>query len=288
MNTRRPTATLTRYAVIGHPVAHSQSPFIHGQFATQTGEAIDYGRIDCGPAGFEPAVRDFAASGAGGCNVTVPFKFDAAGLAARTTERARLAGAANILRFDRDGWLADNTDGSGLVRDIEHNAQWPLAGRRILLVGAGGAAAGVLGPLLGCQPLQLVLVNRRPERAQMLAQRHAALALQNGIELSTAAIEDPGADFDVVINATASSLHVAGVPVPGRVLRRDALAVDLMYGPAAQGFIDWAESHGARGRDGLGMLVEQAADAFQVWRGVRPDSTSVLQALRDRLARAGR
>ncbi len=282
------SATATRYAVIGHPVAHSQSPYIHALFAAQTGEAVSYGRIDCGPSGFETAVREFAAGGAGGCNVTVPFKFDAAALAATTTARARLAGAANILRFDRDGWLADNTDGSGLVRDIELNAGWPLAGRRVLLVGAGGAAAGVLGPLLGCRPRQLVLVNRRPERAQALAQRHATLALQTGTALSTAPIDAPGTDFDLVINATASSLQAAGVPVPASVLGRGALAVDLMYGPAAQGFLDWAEAHGARGRDGLGMLVEQAAEAFQVWRGVRPDSDPVLQSLRNLLSHAAR
>ncbi len=277
---------ITRYAVIGHPVAHSQSPFIHAAFAQQTGEAIEYGRIDCGPDGFEPAVRRFAEEGAGGCNVTVPFKFSAAGLAAQCTERARLAGAANILRFDAAGWLADNTDGSGLLRDIEVNAQWPLAGRRVLLVGAGGAAAGVLGPLLRARPRQLVLVNRRPERAKALAGCHAAAALQAGVDLTTAPIDNPGMAFDLVINATASSLNAAAVPVPAQVLARGALAMDLMYGAAAQGFLDWAERGGAQARDGLGMLVEQAAEAFFVWRGVRPAGAPVLQALRDRLARS--
>jgi shikimate dehydrogenase len=278
--------SLTRYAVIGHPVAHSQSPFIHAAFAAQTGEPVEYGRIDCGPDGFEAAVRDFAAQGAGGCNITVPFKFDAARLARDCTERARLAGAANILRFDADGWLADNTDGSGLLRDIEHNAQWPLAGRRVLLVGAGGAGAGVLGPLLHAGPRQLVLVNRSAERARELAARHAEVARAAGVDLSVAPIEAPGRGFDLVINATASSLQAAAVPVPAEVLGPDALAMDLMYGPAAQAFLDWAAGHGARGRDGLGMLVEQAAEAFFVWRGVRPDSAPVLQALRERLAAA--
>ncbi len=279
-----PSSTPTRYAVVGHPVAHSQSPFIHAAFAAQTGEAVDYGRIDCGPQGFDTAVRAFAAEGASGCNVTVPFKFDAAGLAARCSERARLAGAANTLRFDRDGWLADNTDGSGLLRDIEQGANFKLAGRRVLLIGAGGAGAGVLGPLLTAQPRQLVLVNRSRDRAQALLDRHAALAREQSVDLACAAIDEPGHGFDLVINATAASLQAAGVPVPAQVLRRGALAVDLMYGPAAQGFMAWAHAAGAQGRDGLGMLVEQAAEAFFVWRGVRPDTAPVLAALRQRLA----
>lgn len=274
----------SRYAVIGHPVAHSQSPFIHAQFAAQTGQAIDYGRIDCGADGFERAVREFAAGGAGGCNVTVPFKFEAAALAATRTARAQLAGAANTLRFDAGGWLADNTDGCGLLRDIEGNAGFELAGRRVLLIGAGGAGAGVLGPLLGAQPRELVLVNRSPARATALAERHARAAQTAGVQLRVAPIEAPGTAFDLVINASASSLQGAAVPVPDEVIGAGALAVDLMYGRAAQGFLDWAAQRGARGRDGLGMLVEQAAEAFFVWRGVRPDSAPVLQALRKRLA----
>ncbi|HNU10465.1 MAG TPA: shikimate dehydrogenase [Rubrivivax sp.] len=274
----------SRYAVIGHPVAHSQSPFIHAQFAAQTGQAIDYGRIDCGADGFERALREFAAGGAGGCNVTVPFKFEAAALAATRTARAQLAGAANTLRFDAGGWLADNTDGCGLLRDIEGNAGFALAGRRVLLIGAGGAGAGVLGPLLGAQPRELVLVNRSPARATALAERHAQAAQTAGVQLRVAPIEAPGTGFDLVINASASSLQGAAVPVPDEVIGAGALAVDLMYGPAAQGFLDWAAQRGARGRDGLGMLVEQAAEAFFVWRGVRPDSAPVLQALRKRLA----
>ena len=279
---------LIPYAVIGHPVAHSQSPFIHAAFAAQTGEPVDYGRIDCGPDGFDAAVRRFAAQGAGGCNITVPFKFQAAELAARCSERARLAGAANILKFDPgpDGWLADNTDGSGLLRDITHHAGFDLAGRRVLLVGAGGAGAGVLGPLLQARPRRLVVVNRSAERAVRLVERHAALALAQGVELSTAPLDQPGRGFELVINASASSLQSAGVPVPASVLAPRALAMDLMYGPAAQAFLDWAAAHGASGRDGLGMLVEQAAEAFFVWRGVRPDGAPVLQALRRHLGMA--
>jgi shikimate dehydrogenase len=273
-----------RYAVIGHPVAHSQSPFIHAAFAEQTGEAVDYGKLDCGADGFEAAVRGFAAQGGAGCNVTVPFKFQALGLGSRLSRRAQQAGVANLLRFDADGWLADNTDGVGLLRDIEHNAQQPLAGRRVLLVGAGGAAAGVLGPLLQARPQQLVLVNRRRERAQALADRHAEEAGLADVELTVADIERPGQGFDVVINATSSSLLAAAVPVPSQVLKAGTLALDMMYGAAAQGFLDWARRGGANGRDGLGMLVEQAAEAFFVWRSVRPDSAPVLQTLRERLS----
>lgn len=284
MQTQPVKRKLTPYAVIGHPVAHSQSPFIHAAFAAQTGEPITYDRLDCGADGFEAALHRLAAQGAGGCNITVPFKFKALELATRASARAQQAGAANILSFGPGAWLADNTDGCGLVRDIEGNAAWLLAGQRVLLIGAGGAAAGVLGPLLAAGPQQLVLVNRRRERAQELSARHAQIALEAGVELLVADIEHPGRAFDVVINATASSLQAAAVPVPAQVLREGSLALDMMYGNAAQGFLDWARQGGAIGRDGLGMLVEQAAEAFHVWRGVRPESAPVLQALREHLS----
>lgn len=278
-----------RYAVAGHPVEHSQSPFIHAEFARQTGQTIDYGRLLCPLDGFADAVRAFAADRSAGvvrgCNVTVPFKFEAFGLAARRTPRAQRAEAANTLRFDGEdagGWLADNTDGVGLVRDIEHNAGVRLDGRRVLLIGAGGAAAGALGPLLEARPATLVVANRTRAKAQALVARHADMA--NGTSLSACAPGEAGTGFDVVINATASSLQGADIPVDARVLAPGALALDMMYGPAARGFLAWAESHGAHGRDGLGMLVEQAAEAFFVWRGVRPDTAPVLSALRARLA----
>lgn len=278
-----------RYAVAGHPVEHSQSPFIHAEFARQTGQMIDYGRLLCPLDGFADTVRAFAADRSAGpvrgCNVTVPFKFEAFELATRRTPRAQRAEAANTLRFDGEdagGWLADNTDGVGLTRDIEHNAGVRLAGRRILLIGAGGAAAGALGPLLEARPAALVVANRTRAKAEALVARHADLA--QGVSLSACAPDEAGAGFDVVVNATAASLQGAGIPVDARVLAPDALALDMMYGPAARGFLAWAESHGARGRDGLGMLVEQAAEAFFVWRGVRPDTAPVLAALRVRLA----
>jgi shikimate dehydrogenase len=290
--TAQPGSSPDRYAVLGNPVAHSRSPFIHAAFARQTGQHLDYGRVLCPLDGFAAALREFAGGQDGhggparGCNVTVPFKFQALRLAARHSERAALAGAANTLRFDAAGWFADNTDGVGLVRDIELNAGLPLAGRRVLLVGAGGAGAGVLGPLLAARPAEVVVANRTLENAQALVSRHDAAARANGVRLAACGLDSPGAAFDVVLNASASSLQGQGSPVPAAVLAPGALAVDLMYGAAAEPFLAWARAAGAGARDGLGMLVEQAAESYLVWRGVRPLTAPVLQALRASLAAA--
>jgi shikimate dehydrogenase len=275
-----------RYAVLGNPVQHSRSPFIHAQFAQQTGERIEYGRQLGALDGFVAAVRALQASGARGCNVTVPFKFEAPALATTLTPRAALAQAANVLRFDADGWFADNTDGVGLVRDVEHNAGVALRGRRVLLIGAGGAAAGVLGPLLEARPAQLRVYNRSTDKAAAQVSRLAALARERRVGLEAGALADAGEAHDVVLNATASSLGGYEVPVDAKVLAPGALALDMMYGPAAQAFMAWALRHGAAPRDGLGMLVEQAAEAFFVWRGVRPDTATVLRALREQMASA--
>jgi len=275
-----------RYAVLGNPVAHSRSPDIHAAFARQTGQDIEYGRVLCPLDGFEAKVREFVAGGGRGCNVTVPFKFEAPQLAARCSDRARLAGAANTLRFDAAGWFADNTDGIGLVRDIEHNAGVPLAGRRVLLVGAGGAGAGVLGPLLAARPAELVVANRTLDKALALVARHAAWAREHGVRLAASGLDRPGDAFDVVLNASASSLQGEPPPVPRAALRPGALAVDLMYGAAAEPFLAWAREAGATSRDGLGMLVEQAAESFCLWRGMRPLTAPVLQALRAGLGAA--
>jgi shikimate dehydrogenase len=277
-----------RYAVLGNPVAHSRSPFIHAQFAQQTGEPIEYGRVLCPFDRFEASVREYAASrhdGKGparGCNVTVPFKLLAPALAVRVSERAALAQAANVLRFDADGWFADNTDGIGLVRDIEQHAGFRITEARVLLVGAGGAAAGVLGPLMASRPREIVVANRTRERAAALVERHRGAAA--GLPLRASGLDDCGEAFDLVINSSASSMQGIATPVGAAVLTRGALAVDLMYGPQAQPFLDWASSHGAQPRDGLGMLVEQAAEAFYVWRAVRPQTAPVLAALRAHLA----
>jgi shikimate dehydrogenase len=276
-----PAAARDRYAVLGNPVAHSRSPFIHAAFARATGQALDYGRVLSPLDAFEATVRQFVAEGGRGCNVTVPFKFDAARLAQRLSPRAQLAGAANVLRFEADGsWSGDNTDGIGLVRDIELNAGCAIAGRRVLLVGAGGAGAGMFGPLLAARPAELVLCNRTAAHADTLAGRHAAHARDHAAALRVAPIASPGAAFDIVINASSASLQGAGSPVPAAVLRPGTLAIDLMYGAASEPFCAWAQAAGATARDGMGMLVEQAAEAFFVWRGVRPATATVLQALR--------
>jgi shikimate dehydrogenase len=277
------TAPPDRYAVLGNPVAHSQSPFIHAEFARQTGEAVVYERVLCPLDGFVAAVRAFAAGGGRGCNVTVPFKFDAPALAAVCSARAALAGAANVLRFDAAGWYADNTDGVGLVRDIEAGAGVALAGRRVLVIGAGGAAAGVLGPLLQARPAAVMLANRSADRALALAERHAGPAREHGVALDAGGLDAPAGRYEVLINASASSLAGGPVPVAPGCLAPGSLAVDLMYGAAAAPFLAWAQAAGAVPRDGLGMLVEQAAEAFQVWRGVRPQTAPVLAALRRRL-----
>ncbi len=276
---------MDRYGVMGNPVAHSQSPWIHARFAELTGQSLAYERLLVPLDGFAAAVHAFRSAGGRGCNVTVPFKFEAVPLATRMTPRAGLAGACNTLRFEGGEVFADNTDGVGLVRDITHNAGVAIAQQRVLLIGAGGAAAGVLGPLIEAVPQAIVIANRTPDKAHALVASHAALAGQHGVHLQPAGLQHPGEDFDIVVNASASSLSGGAVPVPDQVLRPGTLACDLMYGPAAMPFLDWARRAGAMPRDGLGMLVEQAAEAFQVWRGVRPPSAAVLAELRDRLAR---
>ena len=267
------------YCVMGNPVAHSRSPAIHARFAELTGEHLVYERCQLPIDGFAQGVRDFIARGGRGCNVTVPFKIEAAALATHRSERVQLAGAANTLVFAPDGIHADNTDGLGLVADITRNAGLPLAGRDVLLVGAGGAAAGVLGPLLQAGVRHITVANRTLARAQALVQAHAGLASLQKAELLALTPQALEANFDLIINATASSLAGDAVPVPAHVLRTGSMAYDMMYGPAAQGFLDWARQHGAVPRDGLGMLVEQAAEAFALWRGVRPPSAQVLKEL---------
>lgn len=282
MTSSPPPADL--YCVMGNPVAHSRSPAIHARFAELTGEAVAYERRLIPLDGFADGVRAFIAEGGRGCNVTVPFKFEAPQLAAECSARAHLAGAANTLVVRADGSVfADNTDGIGLVADITRNAGVPLAGRDVLLVGAGGAAAGVLGPLLQAGVRSITVANRTLAKAQALVQSHAALASLQKAELTAMEPQGLAGNFDVVINATASSLAGAEVPVPAHVLRPGSLAYDMMYGPAAQGFLDWARAHGAVPRDGLGMLVEQAAEAFLLWRGVRPPSAQVLQEMQSQL-----
>ncbi len=282
------TAPPDRYCVLGQPVEHSKSPWIHARFAQLTGQRIAYGRQPVPLDGFAAAVRALQAAGARGCNVTVPFKFAAAALADDASDAVRLCAAGNTISFRADGTIRlDNTDGLGLIADIQSNAGLALTRRDVLLLGAGGAAAGVLGPLLKALPRRIVLVNRTRARAEALAASHAPLATRCVVDLRVEAAEALHESFDFVINATASSLAGALPPVPAGVLqKRGALACDLMYGPPAQPFLQWGRAHGAAARDGLGMLVEQAAEAFAIWRGVRPPSQPVLAELRKSLGDA--
>jgi shikimate dehydrogenase len=278
---------MDHYFVIGNPVEHSYSPFIHKRFALATGQEIDYTRVLCPLESFEPTLRKLADSGARGCSVTVPFKFEARRLATKCSQRATLASAVNTLSFDADSWTGDNTDGVGLVRDIALNAGVAIAKRRVLVIGAGGAAAGVLGPLLSAGPSALVLANRTLEKARALVDGHQDVANATGVTLTAAALDNCGEGFDVVVNASASSLLGVDVPVAAKVLRAGTLALDMMYGLPAQPFLQWARTHGAVARDGLGMLVEQAAQAFFLWRAVQPETAPVLATLRQELGYEG-
>ena len=279
---------MDQYYVLGNPIAHSKSPLIHARFAELTGQSLQYDRLLVPLESFAATLAQLLQDGVKGCNVTVPFKLDAFETAATRSDRAQLAQAANTLVLQDGAVHADNTDGVGLVNDIQNNAGVSLAGRDVLLIGAGGAGAGALAPLLAAGPRRLVLVNRTRAKADALIQRHKAHAsIQHLLQTTELLAEDlPGLKdaFDVVINASASSLAGAGVPVSASVLKPGALACDMMYGPAAAGFMAWAKDNGATPRDGLGMLVEQAAEAFELWRKVRPPSPQVLREMRALLA----
>ncbi|SHG36387.1 shikimate dehydrogenase [Massilia sp. CF038] len=265
-----------RYCVIGNPVAHSKSPLIHAAFALQTGQQLVYERCLAPLDGFGATVTALVAAGCKGANVTVPFKLEAATLASALTARARAAGAVNTLHFLDGEIVGDNTDGAGLVADIVRNALCPLAGKRVLLLGAGGAARGALLPLLAEQPASLVIANRTVASAQALA----TAAASDGAPVSASTFEALHGRFDVIVNATAASLAGTVPPVPETVFGPGTLALDMMYGNEPTPFMAFAGAHGAVTRDGLGMLVEQAAEAFFVWRGVRPQTGAVLQQMR--------
>jgi shikimate dehydrogenase len=277
------------YCVFGHPIEHSKSPWIHARFAQLTGQALAYRKILAPIDGFATSLQTFQAQGGKGCNVTLPFKTEAAALATRCSPRVSLAQACNTLKFDGQEILGDNTDGLGLVNDLVRNASCSLQGKSLLLIGAGGAAAGVLGPLLCEKPRCIVVVNRTLDKAVRMVNRHAALALAEGVDCQAFDLQHEilhSQAFDVVINASSSSLHQGELPVPASVISRHGMACDLMYGPASQRFMNWASSNGAVARDGLGMLVEQAAESFQLWRGVRPPTAPVLAELRALLAQS--
>lgn len=275
------TATPDRYVVIGNPVAHSKSPYIHAAFAAQTAQTLDYQRLQAPLDGFAASVQTFRQQGGKGANVTVPFKLDACALATELTTRAAAAGAVNTLRFDGDKILGDNTDGIGLVTDIVRNAGVSLQGKRVLLLGAGGAARGSLLPLLEQMPAELVIANRTLSKAQELQQLAQQYLPQ--IPVFARTFTDVEGHFDVIINATSASLHDDVPSLAGSLFDTGTLAYDLMYGAQPTAFLRFAAAHGAQCRDGLGMLVEQAAEAFFIWRGVRPDTLTVLADLRQAL-----
>jgi shikimate dehydrogenase len=278
------SAPRDRYAVIGNPISHSKSPFIHARFAQQTGEPIEYSHLLAPLDGFVAQVRAFIEAGGRGLNVTVPFKLEAHALATKLSPRAAAAGAVNTLRFEDGEIHGDNTDGFGLVRDIEVNLATPLKGARILLLGAGGAARGVVLPMLERVPHTLTIINRTAAKASALVEQFSAAAQAAGCRLtggSAAAIE-PGT-YDVIINATAGSLDDALPDCDDRAFDGDTLAYDMMYGAQPTVFMSHAHTLGARAADGLGMLVEQAAESFYIWRGVRPEGAPVLAELRQML-----
>ena len=271
---------MDRYVVIGNPVAHSLSPEIHARFANASGDAIDYDRLLAPANDFASHARAFFDAGGSGANVTLPFKVDAFGFASRASERARLAGAANFLARRGDAIEADNTDGAGLVADLTGNLAFALRGARILLVGAGGAARGVIAPLLGASPAQLVIANRNREKAAGLASRFAHLG-----PVAPAALDAiPEAPYNLVINATSTSTKGEPLALREGLVGPGVLAYDMAYGAAAKGFVERARASGARASDGLGMLVEQAAESFFLWRGRRPVTGAVLAELRARFA----
>lgn len=268
-----------RYVVFGNPVAHSLSPGVHAAFAAQTGQDLRYDRHWVPLGEFARAAAEFFAGGGRGGNVTVPFKEDAFRFAGRLSARARRAGAVNTLALESDGQvLGDNTDGIGLVRDLTANLGWVIAGRRVLVLGAGGAARGVLAPLLAEQPAQLLIANRTVDKAEHLAQEFADLGRVAAGGFADLAGVEP---FDLVINATSASLVGALPPLPEGLLAAGANAYDMMYGAEPTLFLNWAQGQGAGAlADGLGMLVEQAAEAFSIWRGVRPETRPVIAKVR--------
>lgn len=271
-----------RYCVIGNPIAHSRSPEIHAMFARQTGQKLAYERSLAPIDGFAATVHALIAAGVRGANVTVPFKLEAAALALSLTERARAAGAVNTLSFDSGEILGDNTDGAGLVADILFNAHAQIAGKRLLLLGAGGAARGVVLPLLGENPAQLLIANRTPATAEALV-AHFQPQAAHSQQLASCAFDAIAGRFDIVINATSASLSQDMPPVPAEAFGPGTLALDMMYGKAPSPFMEFASRNKAVARDGLGMLVEQAAEAFYVWRGVRPVTADVLSHVRAHL-----
>jgi len=275
---------IDKYAVFGHPISHSKSPAIHQQFAKQFGLEISYEAIDVAEGEFEKSVNNFIKAGGKGLNITVPYKLEAWQLADSRTERAELAGAVNTFKFEigKEGntkILGDNTDGIGLVTDIQNNLNFEIENKKVLVLGAGGAVRGVLAPLLDCQPQALVIANRTVSKALELVKIFKKKSVGKIIASGFEDLADQ--QFDLVINGTAASLQGEVPPIPETIFTDNTLAYDMMYANEPTPFMVWAEQHGAaKQTDGLGMLVEQAAESFYIWSGQRPDTVPVITSLR--------
>ncbi len=266
-----------RYALVGHPVGHSRSPLIHALFARQTRQNLSYELIDAEAKDFEAAVRGFAAGGGKGVNVTVPHKEAAFALVDEKGDAAQAAGAVNTISFRGGKLRGDNTDGVGLIRDLTANEHVTLEGRRVLVLGAGGAARGIVGPLLASQPAELVVANRTQKRADDLVAH-----FDSASRIGTVAFDELAnlAPFDVLLNATSAGLKGEAPPFPGSLVGPASVCYDLVYSVNDTPFVAWARENGAaRAIQGWGMLVEQAAEAFFIWRGVRPDTRPIRQQL---------
>jgi shikimate dehydrogenase len=273
--------TMDQYGVVGHPVAHSWSPFIHGLFSRETGQAMTYRLYDFLPQEFPQRVREFFKEGGRGLNITLPHKIAAVDIADELTARAAHAAAVNTLAARGDGTiLGDNTDGTGLVRDLCDNQSVVITHRRILIIGAGGAARGVLAPLLALSPTEIVIANRTAERAETLAKAFEKLGATRGVGFRYIS----GGVFDVIVNATSASLSGDIPAVPTSVVGPETVCYDMAYGKTDTPFLRWALKLGClRALQGWGMLVEQAAESFRIWRGVRPATAPVLAALKERV-----
>lgn len=268
-----------KYAVLGNPIAHSKSPVIHHAFAAQTAQDIKYEKVLAPLDAFKSTVEALIARGFKGANVTVPFKAEAFALADKLTARAQDAGAVNTLLFTDDGIIGDNTDGVGLVRDIEHNLGVSIAGKRVLLIGAGGAADGVLYPILAQRPSLLVIANRSMDKALKMVEKVETRGDFLFVSVNAHAFDElTGQSFDIVINATSTGISDTQLPLPDGLFAPNALAYDMMYGKETP-FICYAKAQGAgKVVGGLGMLIEQAAEAFYLWRGVRPNTAPVIES----------
>lgn len=269
--------TPDRYGVIGYPVSHSRSPVIHHLFAVQTNENIQYELLQVKPGKLESAIAQFRRTGGRGLNVTVPYKNDVAMLVDSMSERAQIAGAVNTIVFRGDEMLGDNTDGFGLIRDLRHNLDVTLKDASVLILGAGGATRGIMHPLLEEKPASVVIANRTVRKAEALAGHFGAFGSVTACRFENVPVSK---HFDLVINATSAGLKGESPPYPGDAIDDDTVCYDMSYGLTPTPFSEWASREGAsRSIMGWGMLVEQAAESFRIWRGVRPDTAPVLKRM---------